>query len=212
MSKIQDIIKDLTERTGIIFKAYNNEIWMPVSTKSIKTLKKKQELIVTLIQNKKVIFTGIGTLLKGDEQKLKIRVKPIEKKHDFDSFKFIYYESCKKQCTLELIRNKELEPTISSELRQSDIEKTLYKNIINLMDQEIEIKKKLKKEDNQTVKQKLIKDLDDNNELRSLKNKTLKKVINKRIQKEKEQSDLFTIGFQYGDIHDNIQAFVFKRM
>lgn len=208
---IQDIIQDLTERTGIIFKAYNNEIWMPVSTKSIKTLKKKEKLIVRLVKNGKIIFDGIGTLLQGDDKQLKISVKPLEQKNKFDTFKFLYYDPCKTKCIMKLTKNKEFEPRIPSEQRQNNIEKELFESIKKTLDDEIHIEKEYKKETDEKRKKELIKQLENIEKIRNLKKITRDKVFSQRIQREKEQTDLHTLGFRYDDNYD-IHAIVFKRM
>ena len=112
---------------------------------------------------------------------------------------------------MKLTKNKEFEPRIPSEQRQSNIEKELFESIKKTLDDEIRIEKEYKKETDEKRKKELIKQLENIGKIRNLKKITRDKVFAQRVQREKEQTDLHALGFRYDDSYD-IHAIVFKRM
>lgn len=106
--KFHKEIKQLQNEILITLRIYDDRIWQRVNTKNISTLTKKDELIFNIFdyRTKKLVFTGIGNIIKHNKNNNEMRVKitPLkgEKKYDLD-FKYVYnYKPCDKKCKLNL--------------------------------------------------------------------------------------------------------------
>lgn len=187
---------------GISVQIYDNEIWVPTSTRTINKLQKNDQVIVKLNKNRQDIFHGIGKIISIKNDKINLELTQLPKKDNTDSFSFIFnYEPCNKGCKVELIKKQELEPALPIQERYSEIEKKLWETILSLTDEENKIQKLLKTETNKEELKTMEQKIQTINSTRQIKQKTLKKAREERVHKEKTETDLFTILFSYDDMN-----------
>ncbi len=216
--RILRMADDLQKKMGLNVQVFNNEIWVPVSTRSFKQLKKNEKIIVKLVNvmNKMPLFLGFGKIQKIKGKNVNVSLEPLI--HDNASFKFSYhYKPCEKKCSLQLQYSRELEPTKDADKRRTSIEKKLYETIISLTDAETDIEKQLDKKmdlnvlsNQKGLTQKLTKQLNKISKERNLKQKTLTKVRNNRMEKEKTETDLYTVIFS--NEKENLEAIIWQQI